>query len=116
MVKDTIVVIEGNVVADDFTGSYRINVNHVMALADAKARFAMGINIAVSGPDENLCATLASTFSPYRHGDSPVFVHYRNQRARVSLELGQEWTVKPCEELVAALNELEVVKQAGLRY
>lgn len=116
MVKDTIVVIEGNVVADDFTGSYRITVNHVMALADAKARFASGINIAVSGPDEKLCATLASTFSPYLHGDSPVYVHYRNQRARVSLELGQEWTVKPCEELVAALNELDVVKQAGLRY
>jgi hypothetical protein len=30
--------------------------------------------------------------------------------------LGREWTVKPCEELIAALNELEVVKQAALRY
>jgi DNA polymerase-3 subunit alpha len=116
MEKDTIVVIEGNVVADDFTGSYRITANHIMSLADAKARFAKGVNIAVSGPDEGLCAALASTFSPYQDGASPVYVHYRNKRARVSLELGQEWTVKPCEELVAALNELEMVKQAGLRY
>lgn len=116
MVKDTIVVIEGNVVADDFTGSYRITANHIMTLADAKARFASGVNIAVSGPDENLCTELASTFSPYRNGSVPVFIHYRNQRARVSLELGRDWKVKPCEELIAALNELEKVKLAGLRY
>ena len=59
---------------------------------------------------------MSDTFNPYRNGDSPVFIHYRNTRARVSLELGQEWTIKPCEELVAALNELEIVTQAGLRF
>lgn len=116
MEKDAIIVIEGNVVADDFTGSYRINANHIMSLADAKARFAKGISIAVSGPDEGLCSALAATFSPYQSGNSPVFLHYKNKRARVSLELGREWTVKPCEELIAALNELDVVMQAGLRY
>ena len=116
MEKDTIVVIEGNVVADDFTGSYRISANHILSLAEAKARFAKGINIAVSGPDETLYSALASTFSPYQSGNSPVYLHYKNKRARVSLELGQDWTVKPCEELVAALNELDVVAQAGLRY
>ena len=116
MVKDTIVLIEGNVAADDYTGNYRVTVNHIMTLADAKTRFAKGVNIAVSGPDDDLCAALTSTFSPYKGGSAPVYVHYRNQRARVSLELGNNWTVKPCEELIAALNELELVKQAGLRY
>jgi DNA polymerase-3 subunit alpha len=116
MVKDAIVVIEGNVMADDFSGGYRISANHIMSLADAKTRFANGVNIAVSGPDENLCNALASTFAPYQNGSSPVYVHYRNQRARVSLELGQDWTVNPCEELIAALNELDGVKQASLRY
>ena len=116
MVKDMIVVIEGNVVADNFTGSYKITANHIMTLADAKARFAKGVSIAVSGPDEDLCNVLASTFSPYQNGSSPVYIHYRNQRARVSFELGCDWTVKPCEELIAALNELKAVKQAVLRY
>ena len=116
MVKDSIVVIEGNVAKDDFTGGYKITASHVMSLGDAKARYAKGIDIAVTGPDENLCAKLAATFSPYRKGASQVYVHYRNQRARVSLELGSDWTVKPSEELIAALNELEAVKQAGFRY
>ena len=116
MVKDSIVVIEGNVVADDFTGGNRITATHIMSLADAKTRFARGVNIVVSGPDEQLCAALASTFSPYQHGSSPVYLHYRNGQARVSLELGRDWTVKPCQELIAALNELDVVMQASLRF
>ncbi len=116
MEKDRIVVIEGNVVADEFRGGYRITANHIMSLADAKTRFAKGINISVSGPDDGLCAALAATFSPYQNGTSPVNLHYRNQRARVSFELGSDWTVKPCEELIAALNELDAVMQAGLRY
>lgn len=116
MSKDTIVVIEGNVAADDFSGSYRITANHIMSLADAKTRFSKGVSISVSGPDEGLCDALAATFSPYQNGTSPVHIHYRNQRARVSLDLGPDWTVQPCEELIAALNELDAVKQANLRY
>ncbi len=116
MVKDSIVVIEGNVAKDEFTGGYKITANHIMSLGDAKARYAKGIDIAVSGPDDSLCTSLAATFSPYRKGTSRVYLHYRNQRARVSLELGADWTVKPSEELIAALNELEAVKQAGFRY
>ncbi len=116
LIKDSIVMIEGNVAADDFTGGYKITANHIMSLADAKARFARAVNIAVAGPDADLCLALESTFRPYRGGSSPVFLHYRNNRARVTLELGSEWMVKPCEELIAALNELDTVKRAGFRY
>ena len=116
LVKDTIVVIEGKVTTDDFNGRQKITATHLMSLADAKARFARGVSIAVSGPDEHLCKDLAATFSPYRNGSAPVYLHYRNQRTRVSFELGLEWNVKPCEELIAALNELEAVNHATLRF
>ena len=52
----------------------------------------------------------------YRNGSAPVYIDYRNQRARARLELGSQWTIKPCEELVAALNELEAVSEARLIY
>jgi DNA polymerase-3 subunit alpha len=116
LIKDTIIVIEGNVSADDFTGNYKITANHIMSLGDAKRRFARGVSVAVSGPDENLCKDLAATFNPYQTGSAPVYLHYRNQNTRVSFELGPEWAVKPCEELIAALNELEAVQHATLRF
>ena len=61
----------------------------------------------------NVARTLASPATTLIN--RPILTTWE-QRARVSLELGNNWTVKPCEELIAALNELELVKQAGLRY
>jgi DNA polymerase-3 subunit alpha len=116
LVKDEIIVVEGKVSVDDFSGGFRMTANKLMSLADAKSRFANGVRISIKGPQEQLAESLASVFAPYRNGSSPVYVDYRNQRARARLELGPDWNVKPCEELVAALNELEEVSEARLAY
>ena len=86
-----------------------------MTLSDAKTRFAKGIQISLRGPDEDICTTLQSTFVPYRNGSGQVWLNYSNARARARLELGEEWN-KACEELVAALGELEIVSDARLVY
>jgi DNA polymerase-3 subunit alpha len=114
--KDQVIIVEGKVSADDFSGGYRMTASKVLSLASAKASYARGVRISVQGPQEQLCAELESTFAPYQGGNAPVFIEYRNQRARVSLELGKKWTVKPCEELIAALSELEPVSGARLVY
>jgi DNA polymerase-3 subunit alpha len=114
--KDEIIVVEGKVSADDFSGGYRMTASNVMSLGAAKSRFARGLSIAVHGPDPDLCDVLESTFAPYRQGSAPVYIDYRNARARARLELGPDWTVTPCEELVAALSELDAVSKARLLY
>ncbi|KAA9133171.1 DNA polymerase III subunit alpha [Marinihelvus fidelis] len=114
--KDEMVVVEGRVSADDFSGGYRMSASRVMSLAEAKSRFARGVSFSVQGPDEELPGLLASTFAPYRDGAGTVYVEYRNPRARASLQLGEEWRVRPCEELVAALGELDAVLAARLVY
>jgi DNA polymerase-3 subunit alpha len=114
--KDQLIVVEGKVSADDFTGGYRMTAAKVMSLGAAMTRFARGVRISVQGPSEALCPSLESTFAPYQDGTARVFLDYRNPRARASFELGDEWTVKPCEELMAALNELEMVAGARLIY
>ncbi len=116
LIKDEIIVVDGKVSIDDFSGGYRMTANSVMSLAGAKSRFARGLRITVQGPQESLCEDLQSTFAPYRNGSAPVYLDYRNTRARASLELGSDWTVKPCEELVAALNELDTVSDACLLF
>jgi DNA polymerase-3 subunit alpha len=114
--KDEILVLEGRVASDDFSGGYRMTVQKVMPLSDAKARFAKGVQISLRGPDETLCSALQSTFVPYRDGSGKIWLNYSNARARARLELGEEWNVKACEELVAALSELEMVSDARLVY
>ena len=88
----------------------------LMTLAEAKGRFAKGVCINVRGPQDGLAELLESTFAPYRNGTSKVWVIYNNGRARARLELGEAWQLRPCEELIAALNELESVRQAQLVY
>jgi len=116
LTKDSIIVIEGRVSKDNFSGGYRMNVQKVMTLSDAKSRFATGIQISLRGPAEHICSSLQSTFIPYLDGSAQVWLNYSNARARVRMELGEEWKVKVCEELVAALGELEVVNEARLVY
>ena len=55
-------------------------------------------------------------FVPYQDGSAVVWLNYSNARARARLKLGEEWNVKACEELVAALGELEMVSDARLVY
>lgn len=114
--KDEMVVVQGKVSHDDFSGGYRMDTNKVMALGDAKARFARGVRIAVQGPCPELAEELSAAFAPYRNGVGQVYLAYRNPRARARLQFGEDWTVSPCEELVAALNGLPGVTEARLVY
>ena len=114
--KDEIIVVEGRVTTNDFSGGFRMSVQKIMTLSDAKSRFARGVQISLRGPGEEICASLQSTFVPYQDGSGQVWLNYSNKRARARLELGEEWNVKACEELVAALGELENVTDARLIY
>ena len=109
-------MVEGRVSTDDFSGGFRMNGQKIMTLGDAKSRFAKGIQISLRGPGEDICSALQSTFVPYREGNGQVWLNYSNTRARARLELGEEWNVKPCEELIAALGEVEAVSDARLIY
>jgi DNA polymerase-3 subunit alpha len=114
--KDEIIVVEGRVSADNFSGGYRMTAQKIRTLAEAKSEFARGVHISLRGPDDAVCAALQSTFMPYRNGRAAVIIDYSNHRARARLELGEDWNVKPCEELIAALGELDAVSDARLIY
>jgi DNA polymerase-3 subunit alpha len=114
--KDEIIVVEGRVSTDNFSGGFRMTAQKIMTLSDAKSRFASGVQISLRGPGEDICAALQSTFAPYQDGSGQVWLNYSNKRARARLELGEEWNVKACEELVAALGELENVTDVRLVY
>ena len=114
--KDEIIVVEGRVTTNDFSGGFRMAAQKIMTLSDAKTRFARGVQISLRGPGDDICAALQSTFVPYQNGSGQVWLNYSNARARARLELGEEWNIKACEELVAALGELEMVSDARLVY
>lgn len=114
--KGEIIVVEGRVSQDDFSGGYRITAQKIQTLAQAKTHFARGVHISLRGPGDDICANLQSAFSPYRNGPDKVIIDYANHRARARLELGDDWQVSACEELLAALDGLDAVHDVRLIY
>lgn len=114
--KDEIIVVEGKVGVDNFSGGYRMTAQKIRTLAQARSEFARGVQISLRNCDGDVCATLQAAFMPYRNGRSPVFIDYANNRARARLELGDDWSVNACEELVAALSAISAVSDARLIY
>jgi DNA polymerase-3 subunit alpha len=116
LTKDEIAVVDGMVSADSFSGGYRIAAQKIRTLAAARLEFACGVQISLRGCDSDVCEALEAAFLPYRKGRAKILIDYSNNRARARLELGTDWSVSPCEELLAALSGLAAVSDARLVY
>jgi len=118
LVTDEIIVASGRVEVDDFNGGYRMVADEVCSLDQARQRHASHLHLVVHGDPgiDDLDQRLAATLRPYRDGQTPVIVDYRNGRARATLRLGAAWQVKPCAELLAAAAGCEAIESAELVY
>ncbi|KAF0192599.1 MAG: DNA polymerase III subunit alpha [Gammaproteobacteria bacterium] len=108
LAKDRLLVVEGSVSVDEYSGGFRMSAERIMDIDQARAVFAKGVQVNV---DDSLAGngfvqSLARTLQPFREGGCPVRVHYLGQSARADLVLGQEWRVKPTDELLHRLGEL----------
>ena len=109
LVKDTLLVVEGEVRADDYSGGYAMTATNMFTLEYARATLANRLEITVSAqqtsPDE-FAPKLVSTLTPHRQGRCIVLIHYHRQDAQAQLVLGEQWRVKPNAALLEQLKEL----------
>ena len=114
---DAILVVRGRVESDDFRGGFRMVAEEIMGIDEARARFARGLEIDIeSSQSKTLDQDLAAALQPYRSGQTPVMLRYRNARAQALIRLGEDWQVVPSAELLAAVDGLEGIRSARLRY
>jgi len=105
---DEILVVEGKVQRDDFSGGLRVVADKLLTLAEARGRFARGLRLRLNGDASRAGAAAAeklrTLLAPYRNGPCPVRVQYRNDRAECELPLGEAWRVRLEDELLAGLQ------------
>jgi DNA polymerase-3 subunit alpha len=110
LVKDTLLVAEGNLSYDDFAGQLRLTSERLMSIEQARAHFAKKLTIewpggeAGDGKSVQWVDELHDLLIPFRGGGCPIFIAYRGKGARSLLQLGEGWRVHPGEEL---LNRLQ---------
>jgi DNA polymerase-3 subunit alpha len=113
--EDQVLLVEGKVAHDEFTGGLRISAEKVYDLAAARARFVRRMRIQCNGQSSG--QRLKELLAPYRNGPCPVTVVYTNPRATCEIELGPEWKVKLEDGLLESLagwvsdENVEVVYQ-----
>ncbi|MDX9740175.1 MAG: DNA polymerase III subunit alpha [Gammaproteobacteria bacterium] len=114
LVKDRLLVIEGTVSLDEYSGGCRMSAERILGIDEARATYARGIEIDLR-PIGNggVSRSLADALAPFRSGECPVWINYRGASAAARMRLGQEWRVRPTDELLGRLGEL--AGTAGVR-
>ncbi len=108
LVKDRVLVVEGGLSADEFSGGFRMTAKRVLDISQARQAFAKRLVIQVTKERavNGFVPRLADLLMPFREGECPVWVHYDGPTASAQLSLGQEWRVRPTDELIGRLREL----------
>jgi len=118
LVKDRLVVVEGTLSFDDYSGRQRLTVERLMDMDQARASFARRLRIQLRGNQtvNGLAGRLAKALDPHRAGTIPVWLDYHNETATTTLVLGKEWNVLPSDELLARLAKIEAAERVELVY
>ena len=109
--EDEVLVVEGKVQRDDFSGGLRITADRLLTLAEARGRFAKALKLSLNGEVKeagggNAAAEkLRAMLAPFRDGPCPVRVRYRNAVAECELPLGDTWRVRLDDQLLAGLRD-----------
>lgn len=106
--EDQLLIVEGRVSHDDFTGGNRVNVRKLFNLPAARSHYASMLKIACNGQSD--AAKLTSILTPYCKGEMPdkklcpIKIEYHNQSSQASLMLGDSWRVELQDDLIRNLE------------
>lgn len=104
--QDTLVVVEGEVSYDDFSGNLRMRVKKVHSLLDARTNLAesLCINVKQEQLAKDQLNWLTSLLVQYK-GNCPISLNYQNNEAEALLQLGKAWQVIPSDALIQLLRD-----------
>ena len=108
LIKDKLLIVEGNVAYDDFSDGYRITARTMYDISQARQRFAKRLEIRVNEKQaaNGFVHDLTSVLKPFREGECPVWINYRRNDTSAVFALGQDWRVQPSDELMSRLDSM----------
>ena len=101
--EDQVVVVQGRVSQDEFSGGIRFTADKLMDLAEVRSQYARAIRLSINGQADS--ARLRTLLAPYAGGKCAVAIHYRNDQGECDIRLPDEYRVKVSAPLLASLSE-----------
>jgi DNA polymerase-3 subunit alpha len=100
--EDDLLLVEGKVSRDDYSGGQRVTADKLLTLAEARGRFARQLRLALNGQAD--AARLRTLLAPHRNGPCPVRLSYRNGAAQAEITLPDDWRVRLDDALLESLT------------
>ncbi|MHB1565941.1 MAG: DNA polymerase III subunit alpha [Acidiferrobacter sp.] len=106
--KDTLVVVEGRVSIDEYSGGFKMTADGLYNMDEARAAFAKRLIIDIDNTSmgEQLLNGLKEALEPGRSGNCPIVVHYCRPELEVDIVFGEDWMVTPDETMLRKLGAL----------
>jgi len=116
--KDRLLVIKGPVAEDDYSGGLRLRATHIYDIDQARENYSrqLVIRIPADKAGNGFVESLEQVLTPYKNGQCPVCIDYQRSDSSTRLLLGEEWRIRPTDELLIQLRKLAGKEQVELLY
>lgn len=110
-----IIVIEGELGNDDYTGGVKMTAAALYSLDKARTRFAKCLSLSLSSEDQSFMSKLQSILKAYQ-GECVVQIRYENAKASAAINLASQWGISPSDELLTILSDILGPERVALSY
>ncbi|MCZ6890587.1 MAG: DNA polymerase III subunit alpha, partial [Gammaproteobacteria bacterium] len=134
--KDAVLVLEGEVQPDDYsgapgasgssgasgalapTGRLKLRVESILTIDEARARYAKCVEISMCADsiDAEFARILKTVLEPHRSDACRVAVSYTGEDAQGRVTLGEQWRVAPTDALLQSLRDAFGREAVAVRY
>lgn len=117
--KDAVLIVEGEVQEDHFSGGMKVRVSKVLTIPQARAQYASGVQVVCN--EGHFSGRRMKEFEALLNahklgGDLPMKIRYLRKDAEAVLTLGDQWKVQASDELLIALMERFGHESVSLTY
>ncbi|WKD50647.1 DNA polymerase III subunit alpha [Microbulbifer spongiae] len=118
LAKDALLVLDGPVANDDYSGGLKMTVNSVSTLDELRRSSVTGVRLQIhsGSAQQGLAKRLAACLQPYTGGHSKVSLEVLRSDARGLYRLPRRWNVEANDQLLQSLRELLGREQVALQY
>ena len=106
--KDRLLIVEGEVSVDDYSGGYKVSCKQVLSLDAARQQYARCLRIRLDGQlvAETITQQLQQVLQVFCPGTMPVCIDYQLPEGGAQMMLGESWHVQPADALCGALGDI----------
>ncbi|MBN4055604.1 DNA polymerase III subunit alpha, partial [bacterium AH-315-K03] len=120
--KDAILVVEGVVTFDDYSGMLKVRGKAVKTLLSARQDAVRSLDLSIEVSDfddvgqQGFSDQIKCLLEPSLSGTCPVTINYHRGDARGCVRLGPQWQIQPSDDLIARLRERFGNDRVSLNY